>query len=160
MNKKGLTLVELIAVIAIIGILALLVTPGIIALRNNVLNRTLQTRESQIENAAKDYAMENLQLLKSVVNREITDIDNFKDQYDDDFNVLNEDCSWITVNGLINNGYLNGSTSYVNTEGGEKEEQMINPVTGESMNDYMVCMRYDTNDAISRTIVTIIYKGD
>ncbi len=163
MNRNGFTLVELIAVIAIIGILALLVTPGIIALRNNVLNRTLETKEATIENAAKDYAMDNLQLLKRQVTNEINvgdmDLNKFKELYEKNLTELSKDCTWITVNGLINGGYLNGSTSYVNTEDYEKEEQIINPVNGESMNDVLVCVRYDNNDAMNRTIVSIIYRG-
>ncbi len=164
MNKKGFTLVELIAVIAIIGILAVLVTPAIIALRNNVLENTLKAKESTIENAAKDYAMDNLKLLTSPVTNEINvdgmDEDKFKQTYEKNLKELSKDCKWITVNGLINLGYLKGSTSYVNTSDGEKEEQIINPVTGESMNDVLVCVRYDNNDAMNRTIVTIIYRGE
>ena len=38
MNKKGMTLVEVLAVIAIMGILAVLVVPSIINMRNETLN--------------------------------------------------------------------------------------------------------------------------
>ena len=154
MKRQGFTLVELLAVIAILGILAIMVTPGIIAIRNNVLNRTLQTKILTIENAAKDYAMDNLQLLKSVVEVEITDLDSY------DKTTLSDDCTWITVNGLINGGYLTGSTSYVNTSDGQKEEQIMNPVTGESMNNDLVCVRYDTNDAMTRKIISYMYEGE
>ena len=162
MKKQGFTLVELIAVIAILGILALIATPGIIAIRNNVLERTLETMISTIENAAKDYAMDNLQLLTRPVGVEINDLDAFKEsaeakQLNSD---ASKDCTWITVNGLINNGYLKGSTSYVNTVDGQKEEQIINPITGESMNDDLVCVRYDTNNAMTRTIIAYFYEGE
>ena len=157
MKKNGFTLVELIAVIAILGILAIMVTPGIIALRNNVLDKTLNSKISTIENAAKDYAMDNLQLLNKYVSEEITDLDSFKENGGN--KTLSNDCTWITVNGLINNGYLKGSTSYVNTSDGQKEEQIINPRTGESMNDDLVCVRDDTNDAMTRTIIAYMYEG-
>ena len=63
MKKDGLTLVELLAVIAIIGILAVLISPAVISIRNNVLESTYQTRVSQIENAAKDYASDHINLI-------------------------------------------------------------------------------------------------
>ena len=37
MNKKGLTLVELLAVIAIIAVITIMITPGIMSIRNSVL---------------------------------------------------------------------------------------------------------------------------
>lgn len=180
MKKQGFTLVELIAIIAILGILVVMVTPGIIAVRKNVLEKTLVTKVSNIENAAKDYAMDNLQLLKTTVTKEINvykangntyyasqgvngevyyDLDKFKAENGDDFSKL-LDCTWITVNGLINTGYLNGSTSYVNTPDGEKEEQIINPVTGDSMNDNIICIRYDNNNAMTRTIISFMFEEE
>ena len=52
MNKKGLTLVELMAVFVIIGILAIMVTPGILAIKNSVTQSTYESKVNLIENAA------------------------------------------------------------------------------------------------------------
>lgn len=156
MKKQGFTLVELIAVIAILGILALIATPAVIAIRNNVLHRTLETKISTIENAAKDYAMDNLKELKSVVDTPIADFDTFKANGG---TTQSDDCTWITVDGLINQGYLNGSTTY-NTVDGQKVEEIIDPVSGDAMNGRIVCVRYDTNNAMTRTIIAYIYEGN
>ena len=50
MNKKGVTLIELMAVIAIIGMLAIMITPGVISLRNSVLESAYENKVSQIIN--------------------------------------------------------------------------------------------------------------
>ena len=56
MNKKGFTLVELIAVISIIGVLALISIPAISSLMNNFRNDYYKRLEKSIEAAAREYA--------------------------------------------------------------------------------------------------------
>ena len=61
MNKKGFTLVELIAVIAIIGILAILVLPDIVEYFNETSDDTMKIQENQVLDAAnlmiEDYCI-------------------------------------------------------------------------------------------------------
>ena len=146
MNKKGLTLVELLAVIAIIGILAIMITPGIMALRNSVLTSTLKSKISQIENAAKDYGQDHLNDLTSPV---------------DDYPASNpggkvgdeNDPNWLikTVDSLVSYGYLTEKNTYT-SKSDEGDNQIINPKTGESMNDLYICIRFDTNDPMNRKV--------
>ena len=60
MNKKGMTLVELIAVIAILGILTLIASPAILGIRNVVLKNTLDSKVSMIKSAALEYGMKHI----------------------------------------------------------------------------------------------------
>ena len=55
MNKKGFTLVELIAVIAIIGILAILVLPDIVEYFNETSDDAMKIQENQVLDAANLY---------------------------------------------------------------------------------------------------------
>ena len=63
MNKKGMTLVEVLAVIAIMGILAVLVVPSIINMRNETLNEDYNNRVEMIKNAAIEWGNDNLNLI-------------------------------------------------------------------------------------------------
>ena len=44
MNKKGMTLIEIMAAIAIVAILAVMITPGILAVRSPGISTNLRTR--------------------------------------------------------------------------------------------------------------------
>lgn len=59
MNKKGFTLVELIAVIAIIGILSLVVVPNVMNISKNVNVRLAEEKKSHIISAAELYGTNN-----------------------------------------------------------------------------------------------------
>ena len=146
MSNKGFTLVEMMAVIAIIAILGIVITPGIISIRNSVLESTLASRVSMIENAAKDYAQEHIDELKSQVS---STYDGSKSP--------NQDCIYRNVNFLINAGYLKSTNSYTGLDG-EKENQIINPVTGESMNNQRVCIRFNTNNAMTREVIAYVVE--
>ena len=67
MNKKGLTLVELLAVIAIIAVISIMIIPGIFSIREGVLDSSYENKVSQIVNAAKNYGQEHITELKSPV---------------------------------------------------------------------------------------------
>ena len=94
MKNTGFTLVVLLAVIAIMGILMIMITPGVMSLRENVLENALENRISMIENAAKDYAQDH-----------ITELDGDVRNYDGSKGPSN-DCIYRTVNFLINSGYI------------------------------------------------------
>ena len=59
MNKKGFTLVELLAVIGVIIILALLLTPKITKILDNNRTKGYEEIETRIEEAAQKYILEN-----------------------------------------------------------------------------------------------------
>ena len=62
------------------------------------------------------------------------------------------DCLTIYVKVLINNGYILGDTN--------DRREIINPITEKSMNNNMICIRYNNNDALNREIVTYIIGED
>ncbi len=55
MNKKGFTLIELIAVIGLIGIIAVLVTPNLINIFNTSTNKAMKVQESEVKEAGLLY---------------------------------------------------------------------------------------------------------
>ena len=156
MKKDGLTLVELLAVIAIIGILAVLISPAVISIRNNVLESTYQTRVSQIENAAKDYASDHINLIpQNIPENEVLTDESFRNNaWKKDYDC----CATVSVNYLISSGYLAATNSYTTNDGQEKDNQILNPITGKSMNGMVVCFRYTSNDAMNREIVAFLLE--
>ena len=137
MKKKGFSLVEMLAVVTILGVLALMITPAIVAIRNNLLENTLDTKISAINDAAKDYANKHLMDIPSYVSSE----------YLGDKNSTT-DCLTIYVRTLINGGYILGDSN--------DRMDLMNPVTEESLNNEMICIRFNNNDALNREVVTYI----
>jgi prepilin-type N-terminal cleavage/methylation domain-containing protein len=147
MNKHGVTLVELLAVIAIIGLLAAMITPGYIVLRNNVLQNSLENKISQIENAAKDYGYDHINEIPIPSNDKPAGGDYDRTQCDE------EDGMIVMVKSLISGGYLSEKNSYnQKNDDLDYENQIINPVTGESMNFRLVCIRFDKQDPMARQL--------
>lgn len=144
MNKRGMTLVELLAVIAIIAMLALIITPAVINIRENLLENTLESKIKNINTAALDYAQEHINELPNHVENEV------------DENTVNktssQDCLIRYVRVLISEGYIAGDS--------EDKSSITNPVNGESLNDKEICMRFDSNDAMNRKIITYIIGED
>lgn len=150
MNKKGFSLVELIAVISIIAVLAIMIIPALIEIRKSVINDTLQNRISMIENAAKDYAQDNIDELNS----HVTAVYNGE-------KTPNENCIYRNVNFLVSHGYITISNTYTpndNLNSQTKTNQIIDPTTGLSMGTRRVCIRFDNNNAMSRRIVAYLVE--
>lgn len=87
MNKKGFTLIELVAAITILGILTVLIAPNVMEMRKSVLTKSLNSRIDMIETAAIDYATKEI------------------------YNKISTECTKKTVNNLIENGYLVGTNA-------------------------------------------------
>ena len=56
MNRKGLTLVELLAVIVVLAVVALIVTPNILSSISKSHERMYETQLDNIKSAAKNWA--------------------------------------------------------------------------------------------------------
>lgn len=137
MKRNGFSLVEMLAAIAILGILMLLVTPAVIVIRNNVLKNTLESKINIINDAAKDYANKHLNDIPSHVSA----------PYSGDKNTT-DDCLTIYVRTLINGGYMLGDSN--------DRMDLKNPLTDETLNNKMICIRFSDNSALTREIVTYI----
>jgi prepilin-type N-terminal cleavage/methylation domain-containing protein len=59
MNKKGFTLIELMAVVAIIAIIGVLVIPKILKVKNENINRLYKEQEDRLVDKAREYMNDN-----------------------------------------------------------------------------------------------------
>lgn len=66
MNKKGFSLIELLAVIAILSIVALIITPIVIGSLNNAKEKTFLDNAINLKKAADNYYLE-----KDLINEKI-----------------------------------------------------------------------------------------
>ena len=89
MNKKGFTLIELMAVIVILSVIALITTPIVINVISNVRNELSNEQKQIIENAARMWGVKNLSV-------------------DDNNNPIknSEVINSITINNLKKDGFL------------------------------------------------------
>ncbi len=147
MYKKGFTIVELLAVIAILGILSIMVVPAVIEIRKDYLEKTYESRLRLVENAALDWASANLKDVPSHVTSE------YVNQKTCDCNCAHTTsggsciCS-LTIGKLIEEGYLAGSDN--------NGTILKNPLNNEVLNTKKVCVRYNTNDVFTRKIISYI----
>lgn len=100
-DKKGLTLVELLAVIVLISLLLGLGIPGINRIRQNMSKKSLNTKVKLIEQAAVLWGQDNKTLLQK---DDCSDVDNVVDNE-------NKKCYQIKIEELITEDYLE-SESY------------------------------------------------
>ena len=96
-DKKGLTLVELLAVIVLISLLLGLGIPGINRIRQNMSKKSLNTKVKLIEQAAVLWGQDNKTMLQK---DDCSDVDN-----------ENKKCYQIKIEELITEDYLE-SESY------------------------------------------------
>ena len=111
MNKKGFTLVELLAVLVIIGIITGIATGSFSKIIDGIHEKMLDTKIKTIEEAAIIYGQDNL-----------NNIDNI---------------SPVTVQTLIDKNYLSSKEKCKNNDG-STYNCFINNVTDESMNNMQV----------------------
>ncbi len=104
MNKKGFTLVELIAVIAIIGILAILVLPDIVEYFNETSDDAMKIQENQVLDAAnlmlEDYCVHPIN-------------DTYKSNCSNVFKTSSSS-RYICVKDIINNEYIENKVTFRN----------------------------------------------
>ena len=110
-------------------------------MRESLLESMLTTKINLINSAAKEYASDRIMNIPSPVSSDYIGNKNSKDN-----------CYTVYVRVLISNGYLKGDS--------EDKLSIINPLTEESLNNELVCVRYDTNDAINRQIISYIIGED
>ena len=113
MNKKGFTLVEVLAVVVILSIILSMATFGVVNIRRNSLQKLVDTKISNLESSAIIYGQEN--------QNELTETCNI-DEVDYDF------CKLVNVKYLIENEYY--TTNEANSE---NKKDLINNVTNKSM---------------------------
>lgn len=95
-NKKGFTLVEILATIALLGVLVSIAVPSIIYVNNNLKEKTYNTEKDLILLASEEYARgENYKL----------------------FN--NSDCIILNTQTLIDEGYYELNEEIINPETNE-----------------------------------------
>lgn len=100
MNKKGFTLVELLAVLVLISLLMGLAIPGINRINNNMKKKSYNQKIKLIESAAELWGQDNKTRLQA---------DNCSSEI--------SKCKKITIAGLIKENYLdsdNNSGKYIN----------------------------------------------
>ena len=118
MNNKGFTLVEIIAVVAILGLLAIITTPAYETISNNIKTRNYESKKNTIKSQTLSYVEKY-----------------FKDKVYDGSNSYN--C--YTVDYLIENGIILSDS--------DKDEYIENNVTGEkySGNKEYIQVSYDNS---------------
>ena len=127
MNKKGFTLVELMAVIAILAIIIVIASRSFAGVTDSSNKKMLEIKIDSLKKAAALYGDDNTNIF--LVNKCSEYVD-FKD-----YNY----CTVITVKDLINTEKVYFET---NETDGEGNATVINPVTGESMlNDGIIIYR-------------------
>lgn len=152
MNKKGLTLIEVIAVIAILGILAIIVGPAVLNIRAMVMKNSLDSKIGMIKAAAIEYASDNIMKVVTVTEDNAVCNKTCIDNQADPSKVGACDCqligTHILVKKLIEEGYLAGDS--------EDKDVLLNPFSDEPLNFSEVYITFDSTDAMKRKLVAYI----
>ena len=139
--KRGFTLVELLAVIVLIAIIALIGAGGISRVRQNVKNDMCRSTIDMIETGGKHYGEDFQNLL---VNNCTIDGHSYK-------------CLTVTVQQLIDWGYINVKETPKKDANGNNVTQLIN---GESVIVYERIIKNESDDSIlNNNTVTIYIDG-
>lgn len=125
--NKGFTLVELMAVLVLIVIISTIGYAGITIVNNNIEKNLWNTTVEEIETGAVKYGQDNLNVLNT---NETCNIDGSETR----------NCIEVTVEFLINSNYIDTD------EVDDSEKEIItNNVTGEIVNDNIVCIYLENN---------------
>ncbi len=133
-NKKGFSLVEILAVIVVLAIVISLAFFSGNAIRENSLRSIVDTKIEQIEQAAILYGQDNPSVISETSCKEIVTTNNAgtETSYTPSY------CVTITAGVLIDNDYID--TGYLEESNGVMD--LINDVTGKSMrNDTVIIYR-------------------
>lgn len=143
--KKGFTIIELLSAIVILGIISVIAIPSILSVRKRILENTYQDKINLINRGALEWASDNINLLQKEVTVEVNN-DPLQN------NVYNEiDCTNISVNKLIEEGYIVGDN--------DSKTILSNPLEEKNFNEYFVCVRFDTNDILTRKIISHVIEN-
>ena len=119
MNKKGFTLVEILAVIVLLSLLVTLAIPGISKLSTNMKKRSLNKKIELIEQGAILWGQNNKSLLNSISNCEVGEDKKYycyeatlKDLYEDDY-ISDDQNNGKIVNPLTNIDLLSSTNCKV-----------------------------------------------
>ena len=80
MNKKGFTLVELLAVVVLLAVVTTLAVPAVIGISNNIKKNMLETKLDLIEESAKLYGQDNMSYINSYGGSITIDIEDLLDE--------------------------------------------------------------------------------
>ena len=125
--NKGFTLVELMAVLVLIVIIASIGYAGITAVQRNINQNLWEATVEEIETGAVKYGQDNLNVLNT---NETCNIDGSETR----------NCIEVTVEFLINSNYID-----TDEEDDSEKEIITNNVTGEIVNDNIVCIYLENN---------------
>lgn len=131
MNKKGFTLVELIASIVIIGIIIVIMVPVVL----NTSNKVKETNYKNLKDA----------IIQSTIDYILTSGD---EGYSlDDIKPKNTDCLKASCGKVYNLGDILDNGIYVsNTKNNNNELTVVNPITGNGMRNKKIIICYNLNN--------------
>lgn len=133
LDKRGFTLVELLAVIVIMGILLVIAVPAVLSFSQNIKNDMFCTKVQTAEKAAQLFGQDNLETLEKQncqnVKKGDTPISNISS------------CTKVTIKALLRKGYLKKEEGA--TKG--KKDDFLDPrgstMTNENLLVYIVNKR-------------------
>ena len=149
--KKGFTLVELLAVIAILSVIMSVALFSVIRVRNDSLENIVDTKIDLIEQAAILYGQENPSAINNTTCKEIV----LKSDESGDEIYTPSYCVTVTAGFLIDEGYFNSGD--LDEENGEPD--LINDVTSTSMRNDTVIV-YRMNNRIYSIMDCIASNGE